>query len=67
MSPSPTDSRATRPEFVYTHHWRQGDLIFWDNRVLLHRALANYEMGKHRRVLHRTVVRGFSDVTMMNA
>ena len=51
-------AHATRPEFVYTHHWRQGDLIFWDNRVLLHRALANYEMGKHRRVLHRTVVRG---------
>ena len=51
-------AHATRPEFIYTHHWRQGDLIIWDNRALLHRALANYEMGKHRRVLHRTVVRG---------
>ena len=30
----------------------------WDNRVLLHRALANYEMTRHRRVLHRTVVTG---------
>lgn len=51
-------AHATQPQFVYTHHWRQGDLIIWDNRALLHRALANYEMGRHRRVLHRTVVRG---------
>jgi alpha-ketoglutarate-dependent taurine dioxygenase len=51
-------AHATQPDFVYTHHWRPGDLVIWDNRVLLHRALANYEMGRHRRVLHRTVVRG---------
>lgn len=49
---------ATQPQFVYTHHWHDGDLVMWDNRCLLHRALANYEMAKHRRVLHRTVVTG---------
>lgn len=49
---------ATQPQFVYTHHWRDGDLVMWDNRALLHRALANYEMARHRRVLHRTVVTG---------
>jgi alpha-ketoglutarate-dependent 2,4-dichlorophenoxyacetate dioxygenase len=49
---------ATQPPFVYTHHWHDGDLVMWDNRCLLHRALANYEMAKHRRVLHRTVVTG---------
>lgn len=49
---------ATAPQFVYTHHWHSGDLVMWDNRVLLHRALANYEMATHRRVLHRTVVTG---------
>jgi taurine dioxygenase len=49
---------ATTPQFVYTHYWQDGDLIMWDNRVLLHRALANYEMATHRRVLHRTVVTG---------
>ncbi len=49
---------ATRPEFVYTHRWRPGDLVMWDNRCLLHRAVANYAMATHRRVLHRTVVRG---------
>jgi len=49
---------ATRPSFIYTHHWRDGDLVMWDNRCLLHRALANYEMAAHLRVLHRTVVTG---------
>ena len=49
---------ATQRQFVYTHHWQDGDLVMWDNRCLLHRALANYEMAKHRRVLHRTVVTG---------
>jgi taurine dioxygenase len=49
---------ATRSEFIYTHHWQPGDLVIWDNRCLLHRAVANYEMAKQRRVLHRTVVRG---------
>ena len=49
---------TVQPQFVYTHRWRQGDLVMWDNRTLLHRALANYDMGAQRRVLHRTVVRG---------
>ncbi|SMF89552.1 taurine dioxygenase [Azospirillum oryzae] len=49
---------ATQDRFVRTHRWRHGDLVFWDNRCLLHRATANYEMGKHRRVLMRVVVKG---------
>ncbi|HEX9534842.1 MAG TPA: TauD/TfdA family dioxygenase [Stellaceae bacterium] len=49
---------TTKPQFVYTHRWRIGDLVMWDNRCLLHRAVANYELGRHRRVLHRSVVRG---------
>ncbi len=28
---------ATRPEFVYTHHWQVGDAILWSNGFLLHR------------------------------
>jgi alpha-ketoglutarate-dependent taurine dioxygenase len=49
---------TTKPDFVYAHRWRKGDLVIWDNRCLLHRAVANYEMGRYRRVLHRSVVRG---------
>ena len=26
------------PSRVYTHRWRPGDTLFWDNRAILHRA-----------------------------
>jgi alpha-ketoglutarate-dependent 2,4-dichlorophenoxyacetate dioxygenase len=29
---------ATQPEFVYTHKWRKGDLVIWDNRCTMHRG-----------------------------
>src|SRR5436853_1138049 len=29
---------ATQPRFVYSHKWRQGDLVIWDNRDTMHRG-----------------------------
>ena len=29
---------ATAPESSYTHTWRQGDVVMWDNRATLHRG-----------------------------
>jgi len=29
---------ATQREFVYSHRWRVGDLVMWDNRQTMHRA-----------------------------
>jgi alpha-ketoglutarate-dependent 2,4-dichlorophenoxyacetate dioxygenase len=29
---------ATRLEFVYSHKWRIGDLVIWDNRCTMHRG-----------------------------
>jgi len=29
---------ATRPEFVYSHKWRVGELVIWDNRSTMHRG-----------------------------
>jgi alpha-ketoglutarate-dependent 2,4-dichlorophenoxyacetate dioxygenase len=29
---------ATQREFVYSHAWRVGDLVMWDNRATMHRA-----------------------------
>lgn len=46
-----------RPEFCYFHRWRLGDLVMWDNRVLLHRAI-EYDYARYRRVLRRTTVAG---------
>ena len=32
-------ARATTPDRVYRHEWAVGDLVIWDNRGVLHRAL----------------------------
>jgi len=48
---------ATRPELVYTHRWRVGDLVMWDNRCMLHRGRPWAE-SRYRRVMHRTTVAG---------
>jgi len=43
---------ATRPEFVYRHAWRVRDLVIWDNRATMHRALP-FDDTKYRRELRR--------------
>jgi taurine dioxygenase len=49
--------QATRPEHVYAHKWRPHDLVFWDNRGVMHSA-TEYDRDKYRRLIHRTSVRG---------
>lgn len=51
-------AHATQPSGVFTFKWRRHDLVFWNNRALNHRAVANYDMVKYRRLLQRIVVRG---------
>ncbi len=51
-------AHATGPEFVYAHRWRPGDLVIWDNRVLLHRLVLGDGLRLHRRVMHRSTVAG---------
>ena len=43
---------ATRPERVYRHSWRVGDLVIWDNRATMHRACP-FDDQKYRRELRR--------------
>lgn len=52
------EQHATQDRFLYRHNWRQGDLLMWDNRCLLHRADPNFEVAHHPRVMHRTCLRG---------
>jgi taurine dioxygenase len=47
---------SERPEFVYTHVWRKGDLIVWDNRCSSH-ARTDFPSDQ-RRLLLRTTVKG---------
>jgi len=49
-------AHATKPEFIYRHRWRQGDLVIWDNRALMHYAVADY--GEAPRYMERTTVIG---------
>ena len=49
---------ATQSCFTHAHRWRPGDLVMWDNRCTLHRAVANYAMNRYRRIMHRNVVKG---------
>ena len=53
---------CTQPQFVYSHPWRQHDLVIWDNRCALHRA-TTFDKTKYRRKMHRTTVAGLSPDT----
>jgi taurine dioxygenase len=50
------DAHAARPEFTVRWRWKVGDLVFWDNRVTQHYAVADYL--PERRVVYRATVNG---------
>jgi taurine dioxygenase len=45
-----------KPQFAWTHRWRVGDLVMWDNRCTMHRR--DPFDASSRRVMHRTQVKG---------
>ena len=49
-------AHSTQPRFTWTHEWRAGDLVIWDNRCALHRRDA-FDPAS-RRLLHRTQTKG---------
>jgi taurine dioxygenase len=50
---------SKRPEFVYWHKWRPGDLTFWDNRCVLHIAdHTRLDDPTYIRHMHRTTIAG---------
>jgi alpha-ketoglutarate-dependent taurine dioxygenase len=46
-----------RTEFLYRHKWRDGDLVIWDNRCVIHQATGGYTYPDVR-TMHRTVIAG---------
>jgi alpha-ketoglutarate-dependent 2,4-dichlorophenoxyacetate dioxygenase len=36
-------AHATQSQFVYSHRWRVGDVVIWDNRCTMHRGRAHDE------------------------
>lgn len=51
------DAHCVRPEFLYRHQWRIGDLLMWDNAASMHLAICDYALPQ-RRLMHRTTVIG---------
>jgi len=47
-------AHSTRPEFIYRHVYQVGDLILWDNRATMHRAMP-FD-GRHRRHMRRSTI-----------
>jgi taurine dioxygenase len=48
-----------RPEFIYWHKWQPGDLVFWDNRCVLHIAdHTRLDDPTYIRHMHRTTIAG---------
>ena len=45
-------ARATQPHLVYSHEWRPGDLVIWDNLATMHRGTA-FDDSKYHRELRR--------------
>jgi taurine dioxygenase len=49
-------AHSTRAEHIYRHQWQPHDLVFWDNRSLMH--LAGGTPDHLRRKLYRTTIEG---------
>jgi taurine dioxygenase len=47
---------STRDAFVYRHRWSEHDMVFWDNRSLMHLAAGTPEHLRRR--LNRTTIEG---------
>jgi taurine dioxygenase len=48
--------RSTRPEHIYRHQWQPQDMVFWDNRSVMHLAAGCPD--EQRRKLYRTTIEG---------
>ena len=47
----------SNPAWQYTHKWKDGDFVFWDNACLNHMAGGGYQYPDTRR-MHRTTIAG---------
>jgi alpha-ketoglutarate-dependent 2,4-dichlorophenoxyacetate dioxygenase len=45
-------AHATLPHLVYSHEWKAGDLVIWDNLATMHRS-THFDDSKYHRELRR--------------
>jgi len=48
-------AHVSQRQFVYTHRWRVGDLVMWDNRCTMHRG-KDFDDLRYRRDMQRATV-----------
>lgn len=46
---------ATQDQYVYTHKWRPGDMVVWDNRCTMHSA-TSFERYRYKRDMRRVTI-----------
>ncbi len=46
---------ATRDRYVYSHKWRPGDLVVWDNRCTMH-SPTPFDRYRYKRDMRRTTI-----------
>ena len=51
---------ATQDRFIYSHRWRGGDLLMWDNRCTLHRATP-FDKNRYKRDCRRTTINEYGE------
>ena len=49
-------AHATQPRYAWTHRWRVGDIVLWDNRCCMHYR-TEIDCSQPR-VMHRTTIKG---------
>ena len=64
MAPQPSQdlledlvARALKPEFIYSHKWRPGDMLIWDNRSAMHQGVLDCPEDQLRR-FYRVLIEG---------
>ena len=53
-------AHSVRPEHIYRHRWRAHDMVFWDNRSVIHLAAGCPDHMRRR--LNRTTIEGDAPV-----
>ena len=58
-------AHATQPKYAWTHQWKVGDILLWDNRCCMH--YRTEVDTNQRRVMHRTTIKGEAPVAPWQA
>lgn len=57
-------AHSSKPEFVYRHRWKTGDILIWDNFATMHKVVHDHvenagpDHPEHIRKLHRVTLKG---------